>query len=336
MQASNVSRDTIPLGDGVLNIRKQAGWTSHDVVARLRKTLRGVKVGHAGTLDPAATGVLPILIGRGTRIAEYLLDWDKEYRAILRLGETTDTLDATGTVLERRPTDGLTEEAIHRTVASFRGRIQQMPPMYSAVKIHGVPLYKSARQGRVVERAMREVIVHTLEVEQVSGRDVHLRVLCSKGTYIRSLCADIGEALLVGGHLLALERSKVGPLAVEQAMTVEGVETQLRAGMMIPSMLPLDAALVGLPACRVSPEAARGVLHGVPVPCESVLGWECRVAEQNPCHAEPVRIKDAEGRLLAIGLLERERSDLSRGTQLGQRIAVKKLLVSEEAATCVP
>jgi tRNA pseudouridine55 synthase len=324
-----------PLDDGVLNIRKHAGWTSHDVVARLRKTLRGVKVGHAGTLDPAATGVLPILIGKGTRIAEYLLDWDKEYRAILRLGETTDTLDATGTVLERRPIDGLTEEAIQRAMASFRGRIQQIPPMYSAVKIHGVPLYKSAREGRVVERAMREVTVHTLDVERVSGPDVHLRVLCSKGTYIRSLCADIGETLLVGGHLLALERSKVGPLTIEQSITVEGFEAQSRAGRMTSSILPLDAALAGLLACRVSPEAAHGVLHGVPVPCESVLGWECLQAQPNPLHAAPVRIKDADGRLLAIGWLEREGSDRGRGRAPGQRIAVKKLLVSEEAATCV-
>lgn len=329
-----ISPDMNPLDDGVLNIRKQAGWTSHDVVARLRKTLRGVKVGHAGTLDPAATGVLPILIGRGTRIAEYLLDWDKEYRAILRLGETTDTLDATGTVLTRCPIDGLTEEAIQRATASFRGRIQQIPPMYSAVKIHGAPLYKSAREGRVVERAMREVTVHTLEVERISGRDVHLRVLCSKGTYIRSLCADIGEALSVGGHLLSLERSKVGPLAVEQSITVEEFEAQSRAGRMT-SLLPLDAALAGMLACRVSPEAAHGVRHGVPVPCESVLEWECCRAQQNPLHAAPVRIKDADGRLLAIGLLERDGSDRGRGRQPGQRIAVKKLLVSEGAATCV-
>jgi tRNA pseudouridine55 synthase len=207
--------------------------------------------------------------------------------------------------------------------------------MYSAVKIHGVPLYKSAREGRVVERAMREVTVHTLDVERVSGPDVHLRVLCSKGTYIRSLCADIGETLLVGGHLLALERSKVGPLTIEQSITVEGFEAQSRAGRMTSSMLPLDAALAGLLACRVSPEAAHGVLHGVPVPCESVLGWECLRAQPNPLHAAPVRIKDADGRLLAIGWLEREGSDRGRGRPPGQRIAVKKLLVSEEAATCV-
>ena len=131
---------------------------------------------------------------------------------------------------------------------------------------------------------------------------------------------------------MALERSKVGPLAVEQAMTVEESETELRAGLTIPSMLPLDAALADLPACRVGPEAARGVLHGVSVPYESVLGWEVRQTDQTPAHAEPVRIKDREGRLLAIGLMQ---SDLSRGTEPVPRIAVKKLLVSEEAATCV-
>ena len=320
--------------DGVLNLRKPAGWTSHDVVARLRKSLDGVKVGHAGTLDPAATGVLPILIGKATRIAEYLLDWDKEYRAVLRLGETTDTLDATGIVLERRPLDGVSEEAVHAAVGAFRGRIRQMPPMYSAVKIQGVPLYKSARQGRVVERAPREVTVHRLEVERINGGDIHLRIHCSKGTYIRSLCADIGEALHVGGHLLSLERSKAGPLTVDLAMTIEEVEEQLGAGMGVASLLSLDAALSGLPACIVDQEAARGVRHGVPVPHESVVRWEVPSADWIQSPEDPVRIKDSEGRLLAVGLL-RMASGFGHGRPVLQHIAVKKLLVSEATATCV-
>lgn len=335
MLFTDVSVDANPLRDGVLNVRKRAGCTSHDVVARLRKSLGGTKIGHAGTLDPAATGVLPILIGKATRIAEYLLDWDKEYRAVLRLGETTDTLDATGTVLKRRALDGLSDHAIHEAVSAFRGRIHQMPPMYSAVKIQGVPLYKTARAGRVVERAAREVTVHRLEVEGIHGRDIELRVRCSKGTYIRSLCADIGEALQVGGHLLTLERTKVGPLAVDQAMTVDEVEAELRAGTRSTSMLTLDAALSGLPACTVDPDAARGVLHGVPVLYESILRWECRPADEDPGHAESVRIKDGEGRLLAVGLLRRATSRLGSGLCPVERIVVKKVLVSKEAATCV-
>ncbi len=172
--------------DGVLTMKKEAGWTSHDVVAKIRHLLGGVKVGHAGTLDPAATGVLPVLIGRGTRIAEYLVEWDKEYRAVLRLGETTDTQDATGTVLARHTTDLVTPEAIHEVVGRFRGPIEQVPPMYSAVKVGGVPLYKSARAGKTIARDARTIVIHTLEVEaiQAAGCDIAHRL------FEGDLCAD--------------------------------------------------------------------------------------------------------------------------------------------------
>src|SRR5215467_2747123 len=148
--------------DGVLIIKKETGWTSHDVVAKVRQLLGGVKVGHAGTLDPAATGVLPVLIGRGTRIAEYLVGWDKEYRAVLRLGESTDTQDATGTVLDRQATEEVTPAAIHKAVQEFCGAIDQIPPMYSAVKVEGVPLYRSARAGKMIDRKARAVVIHEL------------------------------------------------------------------------------------------------------------------------------------------------------------------------------
>ena len=150
--------------DGVLAVNKEAGWTSHDVVAKVRQVLGGAKVGHAGTLDPAATGLLPLLIGKGTRIAEYLVEWDKEYHAQLRLGETTDTLDATGTVLDRCSTQHLTQAAIIDAMGRFRGFIEQMPPMYSAVKIDGVPLYRSARAGKTVARAARTIEIRELDV----------------------------------------------------------------------------------------------------------------------------------------------------------------------------
>jgi tRNA pseudouridine55 synthase len=173
------------IADGVLIVRKEAGWTSHDVVAKIRQLLGGVKVGHAGTLDPAATGVLPVLIGKGTRIAEYLVEWDKEYRAVLRLGETTDTQDATGTILARQATDGVTAAAIHEAAGRFRGAIEQVPPMYSAVKVAGVPLYKSARAGKTVVREARTIVIHKLDILAIDGRDVTLHVVCSKGTYVR-------------------------------------------------------------------------------------------------------------------------------------------------------
>lgn len=187
------------LMDGVLAVNKPAGWSSHDVVAKLRPLFRGLKVGHAGTLDPAATGVLPILIGQATRVAEFLVEWDKEYETVLRLGQVTDTQDGTGTVLERRPVNGITVEQVRAEAARFVGRTMQVPPMYSAVKIGGVPLYRSARAGRTVEREPRAVTIHRLDVLGVEGTDIHLRVGCSKGTYIRTLCADLGQALGPGG-----------------------------------------------------------------------------------------------------------------------------------------
>jgi len=207
--------------EGILVVKKEVGWTSHDVVAKVRSLLGGIKVGHAGTLDPAATGVLPVLIGRATRVAEYLVDWDKEYCAILRLGETTDTQDATGTVVAQFDTSEVDNQALHDVVAQFRGPQQQLPPMYSAVKVGGQPLYKAARAGKTVERQERAIVIHELKILAVDGRDVTLSVVCSKGTYIRTLCDDIGQALGVGGHLLALERRRVGPLSIDQALTIE-------------------------------------------------------------------------------------------------------------------
>ena len=187
--------------DGVLNISKPVEWTSHDVVEKLRRTLGIRKVGHAGTLDPMATGVLPILLGKGTRVSEYLVEWDKEYEAVLRLGQDTDTQDATGVVIQERSIVGITEEAIRSVAAQFSGNLLQVPPMYSALKVAGRPLYKMARAGKTVERTPRPITIHQCEILHINIPDVTFRVLCSKGTYVRTLCADIGEALGVGAHL---------------------------------------------------------------------------------------------------------------------------------------
>ncbi|HEV8619753.1 MAG TPA: tRNA pseudouridine(55) synthase TruB [Nitrospiraceae bacterium] len=286
--------------DGVLTMKKESGWTSHDVVAKIRHLLGGVKVGHAGTLDPAATGVLPVLIGRGTRIAEYLVEWDKEYRAVLRLGETTDTQDATGTALARHPTDLVTPETIHEVVGRFRGLIEQVPPMYSAVKVGGVPLYRSARAGKAIARDARTIVIHTLEVEAIQERDVTLRIVCSKGTYVRTLCADIGEAMGVGGHMLALERRRVGPLTIDQALTVDEVVTRHALGRLGDDLLSLDRALAQLEIVVVDEQTADRVRHGVPVPVAKILRWEGAADGERGSH-KPVRIHDIGGRLVAIG-----------------------------------
>jgi tRNA pseudouridine55 synthase len=288
------------VADGVLNVRKERGWTSHDVVAKLRGLLRQPKIGHAGTLDPEATGVLPVLLGKATRIAEYLLAWDKEYRAVLRLGETTDTQDAAGKVIEIRPTEGLSAARIHDVLGRFRGRVLQTPPMYSAVKIGGRPLYKAARAGRTVEREAREVTIRELVCERIEGPEVWLRVACSKGTYVRTLCADIGEALGVGGHLRALERTRVGPFTIESAVTVEELAARLTRGEPAGEWLTLDGALAHLPAVTVASSGVERVTHGVPLTFAELD--DAAVAVLRGVRAgEPVRVRDHAGRLLAIG-----------------------------------
>lgn len=298
--------------DGVLVLFKEAGWTSHDVVAKVRGMLGGIKVGHGGTLDPAATGVLPILLGRATRVAEYLLEWDKEYRAVLRLGETTDTQDATGTVLTRAAAVDVDEEAVRGVVARFRGPQQQIPPMYSAVKVGGRPLYKAARAGETLARQSRSIMIHAIDVVAFEGRNVTVRVVCSKGTYIRTLCADIGEVLGVGAHLSSLERWRVGPLSIDEAITVEQVADCVAVGTLSTRILPLNQVLATLPAVTVSDQEARRVLHGAPV-TPGGLG-ALRAA------AEPVtvRLQDERGRLLALGTYD--------GRHAGP-VTIKKVLV---------
>jgi len=311
---THVAQSTL---DGVLTVNKEIGWTSHDVVAKIRSVLGAGKVGHAGTLDPAATGVLPVLIGRGTRIAEYLVEWDKEYRAVLRLGESTDTQDATGTLVARHATDHVTPAAIREAVEGFRGAIEQVPPMYSAVKVAGVPLYKSARAGKTVARQARTVTIHSLDILEIDGQNVILRVVCSKGTYVRTLCADIGAALGVGGHLLSLERTRVGPFTLDQAATVDEVAGRYAVGDLGEAVVSLDQALKQFPVVVVDDSAVERIRHGAPVQMSHVRDVpDDRQAAM--ASNRPVRIHDAEGRLLAIGKY-RVRDEMV--------LAVEKLLV---------
>jgi tRNA pseudouridine55 synthase len=306
--------------DGVLAVNKETGWTSHDVVAKVRQVLGAAKVGHAGTLDPAATGVLPLLIGKGTRIAEYLVEWDKEYVAQLRLGETTDTLDATGAILTTQPTAHLTPDRIREAVGRFKGQIQQIPPMYSAVKIGGVPLYRSARAGKTIAREARTVVIHDLDVLAISGQDVALHVVCSKGTYIRTLCADIGAALGVGAYLRGLERTRVGPLTLDRALTIDQIIHQQTTTRGLSSVMwSLDAVLQNLPAVVIDGRAVDGVRHGAPVAWSNVVSETHDRGQQDM--SLPLRIHDACGRLLAVGRLSDGRAD---------RIAIEKVFLDSE------
>ena len=286
--------------DGVLNVFKPAGWTSHDVVADLRTRLGQRKIGHAGTLDPAATGVLPVLLGKATKISSYLMNWEKEYRAVLRLGQSTDTQDATGTVIREECPERVSDESIYETVRQFHGVIEQIPPMYSAVKVAGRPLYKSARAGRIIERSPRFVTIHQIEVQAIDGPDVTLWVRSSKGTYIRTLCADIGQRLGVGGHMLKLTRARVGPLHLAQSLPPDKWERGCLRKEDLSTILTLDEALTFLPAVIVDATVVSRVLHGAPVPCSAMI-IENQLNFNSLEEESIVRVKDQNGCLLALG-----------------------------------
>ncbi len=247
--------------NGILIIDKPAGWTSMDVCAKIRGILREKRVGHGGTLDPMATGVLPVFVGRATRAVEFAENGRKEYDAGLRLGLMTDTQDVTGRVLETRPVTAGREE-VEAALAGFRGKIQQIPPMYSAVKIQGKKLYELARRGKEVERKPRPVTIHALELlEAESGTDYRLRCLCSKGTYIRTLCHDVGQALGCGGALYSLRRTMAAGFTLAQAVTMEEVQAQGEA-----LLQPLDGLFAQYPALTVrSPGQEKRVRCGNPI-----------------------------------------------------------------------
>jgi tRNA pseudouridine55 synthase len=265
--------------DGFLIINKPPDWTSHDVVAKVRGLLHESRVGHTGTLDPLATGVLPICIGRATKVAHYLLETDKEYRVVMRLGATTDTQDATGRVLTRS-TVRVGPDDVIRVLQGFVGSQTQIPPMYSAVKVGGVPLYKAARAGRVVERQPRAVTIARLQVLGIADDEVTFDVTCSKGTYVRTLCADAGERLGVGAYMQALERRRVGVFGIDQAVTIGELEAAVRDGTVGARVLSIDEALRDVPAAEVGPEAAERVCHGVALPVARVAQWlgACRAS----------------------------------------------------------
>ena len=210
--------------DGVLLVDKAAGMTSHDVVALVRRRLSIKKVGHCGTLDPLATGLLLLTLGRGTKIQDLLMSEDKEYEGTLTLGATTDTQDRAGQILEERPVPPLTEENVRAAFEKFRGDFYQMPPMVSAIKQGGVPLYKLARQGKTVEREPRLVHVYSYTIQKIASPDIDFRVACSKGFYVRTYAHDIGEDLGCGAHLKELRRTRSGRFPVDGAVTVQELQ----------------------------------------------------------------------------------------------------------------
>ena len=245
--------------NGVLIIDKSAGPTSHDVVASVRKVLRMKKVGHTGTLDPAATGVLPIVLGKATKLSRYLVGCDKSYRGMICLGVTTDTLDAVGEVLEEKPVD-VTQDQVEAVLEKFRGDIKQVPPMYSAKKIDGKKLYELARQGVEVEREAKDVRIDELKLISFDGTNIEVDVTCTSGTYIRVLALDIGEALGCGGHLSALRRTRVGNFDLSSAITIDDLADAPQKAEEL--TLSMGAALTALPILEIPADIGAMIKNG--------------------------------------------------------------------------
>ena len=248
--------------DGIFNIYKEKGFTSHDVVAIVRRTIHMKKVGHTGTLDPDAEGVLPVCVGRATKLSDVIMDGRKSYRAMLRLGITTTTEDASGEVLETKAVD-FSEDRIREVVASFIGRLEQVPPMYSAVKVNGKKLYELAREGKEIERKSRTIEVYDIRIRQFLPPDrVEIDVDCSKGTYIRALCADIGKALGCGGHLAELLRTRTGAFSLENAIKLEELKALAEEERAEEALLTMEEALQDFPVVKVSEKSAKYLYNG--------------------------------------------------------------------------
>lgn len=247
--------------NGIIIINKEAGFTSHDVVAKMRGICRQKKIGHTGTLDPQAVGVLPVCLGSGTKLCDMLTDKDKEYVSELLLGVCTDTQDTTGEILRECPVEA-TEEEVRSAVMSFRGEYQQIPPMYSALKVDGKKLYELARAGKEVERKAREVYIHDIEILEMNLPVVKLRVACSKGTYIRTLCHDIGEKLGCGGTMKSLQRTKVGTFTLEKAVTLTELEKIRDEERLEEILYPVDSAFASCPTLHVRAEFCKLVDNG--------------------------------------------------------------------------
>ena len=277
--------------NGILPVRKEKGYTSFDVVAVLRGILREKKIGHAGTLDPDAAGVLVCCAGNATKIISLLTDTDKEYEAGLRLGITTDTQDAGGRVIREMPVS-VTEDVFRGAVRSFSGKISQIPPMYSAVHVGGKRLYELAREGKEVERPPREVFVHSISVGSFDGTEAVLRIVCSKGTYVRTICHDIGEKLGCGAVMTSLTRTRSGIFRLEDCLTLREIEAAADKEKLL---IPCDRLFHDCPAFTVSEGTLRAALNGNAFSGGGVFAEGRRV-----------RIYTPEGRFLALYRADRD------------------------------
>lgn len=282
--------------DGILIIRKEKGYTSHDVVAKLRGILHMKKIGHTGTLDPDAEGVLPVALGKATRLVEMLTEKEKTYEAVLHLGIETDTQDVTGTV-RRRSEVCVTEKETEQAILSFLGNQMQIPPMYSALKVGGRKLYELAREGKEIEREARPVHFSCIEILEMNLPLVLFRVTCSKGTYIRTLCHDIGEKLGCGGCMESLLRTRSGRFGIEESVTLEKVQEAVEEGSISDLVIGIEEILSDYPRISSVPEGDRLLFNGNPL-------HEGLVKDG---HRETVRMCTSEGTFAGIYRWDKKR-----------------------------
>lgn len=281
--------------NGVINVYKEKGYTSHDVVAVLRGIFRQKKIGHTGTLDPDAEGVLPVCLGKATKLCDMLTDKDKEYETVMLLGITTDTQDVTGNLISKKtiPLE-IDDELVKSSILSFVGEYGQIPPMYSAIKYEGKKLYELARQGKEIERKPRQVKINSIEILDISMPRVKMKVNCSKGTYIRTLCYDIGEMLGVGGCMEKLVRTKVDMFSIADSLKLNDIKEIILNNRIEEKILPIDKIFEKNPPCIVRKEAEKKIYNGGDFTKEDIMNYIPELENSN------VRVYDESGNFIGI------------------------------------
>ncbi len=290
----------------VINLNKPIDITSQQAVTKVKRLLKIKKAGHTGTLDPLATGILLVCLGEATKISRFLLEMDKRYKARVKLGERTDTYDSRGSITERKDTSSLTEEKIADAVRSFKGRIEQVPPMYSAIKMGGRALYTLARKGIEIERASREIEIYEIGITEIDLPFFDLTIACSKGTYIRTLCDDIGNKLGTGAHLVSLERQGIGSFDIKDSLSFE----DLIARDLVPderSVYSIDGALSGLDEVILKETDCARARHGMKILLDTI---------SPDLENKPVKLKGPDGILFAIGRVNSGTISIERNLNL--------------------
>lgn len=283
---------------GIINVYKEKGYTSHDVVARLRGIVRQKKIGHTGTLDPDAEGVLPVCLGKATKVCDLLTDKDKTYEAVLLLGKETDTQDVTGVTLHEADTSHLTEEEVRQAILGYIGVYDQIPPMYSALKINGKKLYELAREGKTVERKARRVCIHDIRILEMDLPRVRMEVSCSKGTYIRTLCHDIGMKLSTYGCMESLLRTRVSDFLLQDSIKLDEIQRFAEENRVQEIVLPVDMVFQKYQAITVDAETEPLLYNG--------NAFSMKAIESKPENHEQVRVYDSKGRFVAIYCFDEE------------------------------